>query len=154
LTSDRVPRVAAAVQSKKILPTGKPRITIGAIDDHGVQQIHCRLTILRANGEQQNDDLVLWKRDEDDPLSLNAKIEAVLPLGSYQLVKGDELRIVVVAEDYRGEWPSQSGQSEPLVLEVSDRNGILAGLLETDQQSAKQLDAIIERELGIGGNKR
>lgn len=154
LTSDRLPRVAAAVQSKKILPTGKPKIVIGAVDDYGVQQLRAQVTITRAMGESRTDDLVVWKRPESEAPPLNVKHEAALVLSPYQLAKGDEVRIVIFADDYRGEWPAQSGQSEPIVLEVTDRNGILAGLLETDQQSAKQLDAIIERELGIGGNKR
>ncbi len=154
LTSDRTPRVVAAVQSRRILPTGKPKIIIGAVDDYGIQQIRAHVTISRAAGESQTDDLVVWTRAADQPPPLNVKNETMFHLSPYQLAKGDELRVVIIAEDFRGEWPAQTGQSEPLILEVTDRNGILASLLETDQQSAKQLDAIIERELGIGGNKR
>ena len=95
---------------------------------------------------------LIWQAAGAAPETI--KEAATIDLASYQLVKGDELRIVLEADDERGTAPSQTGKSEPLVLEVTDRNGILAGLLETDQQSAKQLDAIIERELGIGGSKR
>ena len=55
-----------------------------------------------------------------------------------------------MAYDYRGESDSQRSFSEPVIFQVTDRQGILSGLLETDQESAKQLDAIIRRELGIG----
>ena len=154
LTPDRTPRVVAAVQSKKILPTGKPRIVIGAVDDYGIAQLRAHVTIVKASGESRTDDLVIWQRPATDAPPLNLKNETSFVIAPYQLAKGDELRVEIIAEDYRGEWPAQSGKSEPIVLEVTDRNGILAGLLETDQQSAKQLDAIIERELGIGGNKR
>ncbi len=154
LAADRVPRVIAAVQSKKILPTAKPKIVIAAIDDFGLKQIRLQATISRAEGESTTENLVVWSHPAGEVPPLNVKSETSFVLSPYRLSKGDELRVVVFAEDDRGEWPSQIGQSEPLIFEVTDRNGILAGLLETDQQSAKQLDAIIERELGIGGNKR
>lgn len=154
LTADRTPRVAAVVQSKKILPTAKPKIVIAAIDDFGLDQIRIQATISRAEGESTVENIVVWKRSENEISPLNVKSEATFVLAPYRLSKGDEVRVVVFADDYRGEWPAQTGQSEPLIFEVTDRNGILAGLLEIDQQSAKQLDAIIERELGIGGNRR
>jgi hypothetical protein len=34
---------------------------------------------------------------------------------------------------------------------VNDERGILAGLLESDEQSVEKLDAIIDRELTVGG---
>lgn len=154
LAADRVPRVVAAVQTKKILPTAKPKIIIAAIDDYGLKRIRLQATISRVEGDSTTDEKVVWRRAADDVPPLNVKSEATFVLSPYQLSKGDELRVVIYAEDDRGEWPSQTGQSEPLIFEVTDRNGILAELLETDQQSAKQLDAIIERELGIGGNRR
>ena len=154
LTTDRTPRVVAAVQSKKILPTGKPKIVIGALDDYGIAQLRAQVTIVRDSGDSRTDELVIWKRTESEPPPLNLKHETTLPISPYQLAKGDELRVEILADDFRGEWPAQSGKSEPIILEVTDRNGILASLLETDQQSAKQLDAIIERELGIGGTRR
>lgn len=79
--------------------------------------------------------------------------QTALDLTSLGLTKGDEVRVIVEAVDERGHLPSQVGRSEPLTFQVTDQSGILAGLLETDQQSARQLDAIIQRELGIGGTK-
>ncbi len=152
LTPDRVPRVAAALLSKRILPTGKPKISFGVVDDYGVRVVRAVVEITRASGETKQDVKQVWLASGPAPETL--KETATIDLAPYQLVKGDELRIILEADDERGAAPSQTGKSEPLVLEVTDRNGILAGLLETDQQSAKQLDAIIERELGIGGSKR
>ena len=73
-----------------------------------------------------------------------------LDLDSLGLTKGDQLKITLEAFDYRGELPAQLSVSEPLILQVTDREGILAGLLETDEESARRLDEIIQRELGIG----
>jgi hypothetical protein len=35
---------------------------------------------------------------------------------------------------------------------VTDERGVLASLMESDEKSARQLDAIIQRQLGIGGS--
>ena len=43
-----------------------------------------------------------------------------------------------------------TAQSEPIVFQVTDESGILAGLIEADEKSARQLDQIIQRQLGIG----
>jgi hypothetical protein len=36
---------------------------------------------------------------------------------------------------------------------VTDVQGFLAGMVEADEQSARRLDAIIQRQLGIGESK-
>jgi hypothetical protein len=66
-------------------------------------------------------------------------------------MKGDQLKVTVEAVDYRGSLPGKSAASEPLSLFVTDERGVLAAMVESDQRSARQLDAIIERQLGIGG---
>jgi hypothetical protein len=73
-----------------------------------------------------------------------------IDLAALKLNKGDELRVTFIATDYRGDAEPQTSYSEPVLLNVTDRQGILSGLLETDEDSAQQLDAIIRRELGIG----
>jgi hypothetical protein len=39
------------------------------------------------------------------------------------------------------------------MLDITDESGILAALSETDERSAKQLETIIERQLGVGGTR-
>jgi hypothetical protein len=154
LQPDRAPRVAAAVISKKVLPTARPRITFGAVDDFGIRQVLMTIEITPAAGEPRRDERVVWKPSPSQTGPTNVRETSVLDLAPYQLAKGDQVRVILEAEDERGPAPSQRGQSEPLVFEITDRNGILSSLMETDQQSAKQLDAIILRELGIGGGKK
>jgi hypothetical protein len=43
--------------------------------------------------------------------------------------------------------------SEPLLLDVTDERGVLAGMVESDERLARQLDAVIERQVGIGESK-
>jgi hypothetical protein len=69
------------------------------------------------------------------------------PLG---LSKGDQLKLTFEAIDYRGSLAGKSALSEPLILHVTDERGVLAAMVEADERSARQLDAIIQRQLGIG----
>lgn len=66
------------------------------------------------------------------------------------LKKGDRLKLVLVAEDERGELPGETFRSEPLIIEVSDDFGVLGAVGEADPQAAQRLDEMIKRELGIG----
>ena len=76
-----------------------------------------------------------------------------LDLASLKLAKGDQVRLTLEVTDYRGATPGQSAVSEPLVLHVTDESGVLAAISESDERSARQLDAIIKRQLGIGESK-
>jgi hypothetical protein len=78
---------------------------------------------------------------------------AAVPLGKLGLEVGDQVRLTVRAVDHRGTRPGQAGESEQIILEVTDERGIIAALAESDEQSVQQLDAIIERELTVGGGK-
>jgi hypothetical protein len=154
LRADRPPRVAAAVISKKVLPTAKPRISYGAVDDYGIALVRVVVEITTAQGASRRAERRIWKPKPGETVQTTVRGDVALDLSTYGLAKGDQVQITVEADDERSPAPSQTGASEPITLEITDRNGILAGLLETDQQSAKQLDAIILRELGIGGGKK
>ena len=154
LRPDRAPRVASAMASKKVLPTARPRISYGAVDDFGITRIVMTIEVTAAQGESRREERVVWSKAVSSPSQTTVRGETVLDLAPLNLTQGDRVQIVLEAEDDRGAAPVQRGAGDPIVLEVTDRNGILSGLLETDQQSAKQLDAIILRELGIGGGTK
>jgi hypothetical protein len=64
------------------------------------------------------------------------------------------VRVTLEVVDYRGDQPGTAVQSEPVVFQVTDESGILAGLVEADEKSARQLDEIIQRQLGAGESAR
>ena len=76
-----------------------------------------------------------------------------VPLAALGLRKGDQVRVTLTATDYRGSGKGQTSSSEPIMLDITDESGILAALSETDERSAKQLETIIERQLGVGGTR-
>jgi len=72
----------------------------------------------------------------------------------YDLKKDDIVRLIVEVTDGRGgELEGESSRSEALSLRVTDRSGLLNAITELDKNSVRQLDAIIEKELGIGDSK-
>ena len=77
----------------------------------------------------------------------------VLPLATYQLDKGDQIRLSLEATDFRGDQPGEMASSEQLVLEITDVSGVLADSAKRDEQAEKSLTDIINLQLGIGDSK-
>jgi hypothetical protein len=147
LRSDRLPRITTALVTQFVLPTGKPRITYGVADDYGVAQLRFNVQILHADGTTQ--DQLINRPIEGGPQKV-LQGRYPLDLASMNLVKGDQLKLTLEACDFRGKRPGHWAAGEPLVLHVTDERGVLAAMSETDQRSARQLESIIQRELGIG----
>ncbi len=80
---------------------------------------------------------------------LNLYRQFILDLTSLQLQKEDQVRLELEATDFRGDEPGVATRSEPLMLTVTDERGVLAAMVESDEQSAQQLNSIIQRQLGI-----
>jgi hypothetical protein len=150
IKADRPPRVSVAVVTQHVLPTGRPTISYGAADDYGIAQIRVLQQVSRQDGRMIQDKLEV-------PLTGGPKklVQGTFPLelSPLKLVKGDQLRVTFEAVDYRGTLMGKSALSEPLVLQVTDERGVLAAMVEADERSARQLDAIIQRQLGIGDSQ-
>jgi len=146
---DRRPRVRAVMISRKVLPTAKPTIEFAARDDFGLARIEVHVGIEQP-GEEPGEPTSRVIREFAKPVDRVADKYA-LDLSAYPLRKGDEVTLVVEAFDERGLLPSESGRSEPLVLHVTDERGVISSMHESDERSARRLDEIIQKQLGIGG---
>jgi hypothetical protein len=150
IEADRPPRIAAAVVTEKVLPAAQPGIAWGAADDYGLAEIRLHRQLTRQNGEiEQALEIVRKVPGADQPQTV-LRGRYVLDLAPLSLSKGDQVRVTLEAVDYRGDQSGMTAQSEPVVFQVTDESGILAGLIEADAKSARQLDEIIQRQLGIG----
>jgi hypothetical protein len=154
IEADRPPRIAAAVVTEKVLPAARPGITWGAADDYGLAEIRIHKQMIHSSGKiEQTVDVVRRIPDQSQPQkALRGRLE--LDLAPFGLAKGDQVRVTLEAVDYRGDHPGTPVQSEPVVFQVTDESGILAGLVEADEKSARQLDEIIQRQLGAGENSK
>jgi len=159
LQTDREPRVSAAIVTDRILPTATPTLGYKATDDFGLAELRLHREVQRGDqsaGSASEKSVVSMKKlkvdaDSEPVLQLPLAGETLkIDLRSLKLEKGDKVTIMLEAIDYRGKTKGKSALSEPLVFQVTDQSGILEGLSEADQKSAKQLDVIIQRQLGIG----
>ena len=161
---DTPPLVTADAQTRLVLPTAVPRLAWRVADDHAVASVVVVAEGLRAAAdaaappdEQRPRSITIpiplatggagWVGSERLPVEGSVSVE----LHSLGLDVGDQVRLTVRAVDYRGGAAGQESESEPIVLDVTDERGILAALTETDERSVEQLDAIIDRELTVGG---
>ena len=169
---DAPPRVTADVQTRLVLPTATPRLAWRVADDHAIARLEIVVEPVSAAGDTDAQADASAESTGPRPnrtvtipvaLSKSGSADWVggdrLPLEGVATVKldglglevGDQVRVFVRATDYRGDATGQAADSEPILLEVTDERGILAGLLESDERSVEQLDAIIDRELTVGG---
>ncbi|MGZ0164840.1 MAG: hypothetical protein ACKVII_13035 [Planctomycetales bacterium] len=153
LRTDQPPRLAITARTRNVVATAKPPIIWSASDDFGLLRVIARIQVARADGEVSETEVEVASKPERGTPQTSLRGTYPLDLSSLKLVKGDELKVTFAAYDYRGDAEPAISYSEPIQLQLTDRQGILSGLLETDEESARQLDAIIRRELGIGDSK-
>ncbi len=154
LRTDRLPRIVASAVTRQVLPTATPKLDYAAGDDFGVARIVAVIQISRENGTSARHEVVSKiVEDKDQPLTI-VRGQVAVPLSPYELQKGDEVKVTLEVTDWRGTIPGQKGMGESVSFNVTDLNGILAQTGDEDKKTAKQLDEILRRELGIGGEKK
>lgn len=163
IRTDAPPRIAAAVVTRWVLPTARPTIYYRAVDDYGLGSVSIDATITRADGSTQQRQFPIFSYRPDrssagqgpPPRNLAPRPRSLaaghtFDLGPLELNKDDTVKVTLRATDFRGRRPGKSAVAEELVFHVTDQQGILAGMMETDRQSAGQLKTMIQRQLGIG----
>ena len=152
---DQPPRIAAATKTPFVLPVAQPTNYYGVSDDHAVGRIWLTWEVLRGDAplaaEGGGSNIIeLFQLEKDEKPEPVLEGEYAFDLGKLPLAKGDTVKIVFHATDYRGKNPGKSTASEPLVFQVTDEQGIMASLLEGDQKSARELELFIKQLLGLG----
>jgi hypothetical protein len=179
LKADRAPRITGGLVHRVVLPTASPEVELRASDDFGIAALHAKVEVAhreskRLTGNEKNDarftvTKMLPLRGTMSPKEAESRVMQpvtfpvrgenvagayVLNLSSLKLARGDEVRITLQAQDYRGDKPGVVSESEPIVLEITDESGILAAVSEGDRRSQEQIDDLIRRQLGIGSSPK
>ncbi|MEK6259205.1 MAG: hypothetical protein AABP62_11370 [Planctomycetota bacterium] len=154
LKPDRLPRVVATAVTRFVLPTALPKLDYAAGDDFGVARIVAIINISREDGRTSQHEVVSKTVPAADQPQTILRGQVAVPLSPYELMKGDEVKVTLEVTDWRGDLVGQKGLGEPITFSVTDLNGILAQTGDEDKKTAKQLDEILRRELGIGGEKK
>lgn len=154
LKSDRLPRIVASAVTRQVLPTAAPKLDYAAGDDFGVAKIVAVIQISREDGTSVRHELMSRLIEDKQQPQTIIRGQIPVPLSPYELQKGDEVKVTLEVTDWRGGIPGQKGFGEPITFNVTDLNGILAQTGDEDKKTAKQLDEILRRELGIGGERK
>jgi hypothetical protein len=154
LKIDRIPRIVASAVTRQVLPTAQPKLDYAAGDDFGVAKIVAIIQVSREDGRVSRHEVVAKTVPQSEQPTTILRGQITISLSPYELVKGDEVKVVLEVTDWRGDLVGQTGSGEPNSFNVTDLNGILVQTGEEDKKSAKQLDEILRRELGIGGEKK
>jgi hypothetical protein len=175
---DAPPRVTAQVQTRLVLPAASPRVAWKVADDHAIARVEVLVEPVPAGesnpavepgtgapAAQSAGSVAIpiqlptgggvaasgvgngWVGSDRLPLEGTATVK----LGGFGLKVGDQVRVVVRAVDYRGDAAGREAVSDPILLQVTDERGVVAAITESDEQAIEQLDAIIDRELSVGG---
>ncbi|MDB5346848.1 MAG: hypothetical protein JWP89_5225 [Schlesneria sp.] len=153
LRTDRLPRIVASAVTRQVLPTATPKLDYAAGDDFGVAKIVAVVQISREDGTSTRHEVVSKRIDDKDQPQTIVRGQIPVSLSPFELQKGDEVKVTLEVTDWRGSIPGQKGMGESVTFNVTDLNGILAQTGDEDKKTAKQLDEILRRELGIGGEK-
>ena len=154
IESDKPPRVRASMVSRYVLPTAKPMIDIKVVDDYGFSKAKILVEVSRQKEEAEQEDPVVITLSEEQKASTSFKHRLACDLTPYELEKGDVVRLFVEVTDDRGDLQGESSKSEALSMQVTDLPGFLKSINELDERSVRQIDAIIEKELGIQGESK
>ena len=158
IRADRKPRIQPPeLVTALVLPKAKPTVDFQVSDDYGLSKLAVKVQVVRKvpmedPGEMQDQvdhitrDMIVVDPKEQPKRALSGRYALVLE--SFKLSPGDELKVTLEAFDYRGDFQPVSSISEPLVLKVTDVQGILLGMRNTDERSAQSLDNIIEISSG------
>jgi hypothetical protein len=179
LKADRAPRITGGLVHRYVVPNATPEVEIRASDDFGIAGIDVRVDVTNrasrrtAAGAPDTATFQVTKllplrgsmspeeAESRRPQTIEFPVKGqplngafVLDVSSLKLARGDEVRITLLAQDYRGDKAGAIAESEPLALEITDESGILAAVSDGDRRSQEQIDDLIRRQLGIGETPR
>ena len=165
IRSDRKPTIIARCETQYVLPTAKPRIHFAAEDDFGLREIKMQLEIVRTstatadNASEPSEPtsaIELYRLDdtnstsETPPVQTSLQSSYALDLSAYSLAPEDQVRVRVIASDYRGEAAGESVTSEPITLNVTDLSGIYAAMYELEKRAYDTTGGLIDRQTETG----
>jgi len=150
LQADFAPRIAAAAITRLVLPTARPTIYFRAMDDHGLAAITIYHETVHPDGSVDEGETSVYELPETATPERNIEAEYVFQLTPLDLRKGDVVQVTMRARDFRGPRDGRVASAEAITLEVTDEQGILAGMMEADRHSARELKTMINRQLGVG----
>lgn len=152
IKADSRPRILASILTPYVLPEARPSVSYNVWDDYGLARLAIFPSVTHDDGSTEEvEEIVLYDLSSDAALRKNRQDRFRLDLAPLELVKGDQLQLVLEAVDFRGgRQPGKATLSETLVFQVTDELGIKAAMSEIDRESARQFETMIELQIDVG----
>lgn len=150
---DRLPSVTLQTIHHIVLPTASPIVRYRASDDFGLARLTFQLEIRRGDTAPRVVDIPLKQFAADTPPQRTFEGEFPLDLSPWNLEVGDQVKVTLLATDFRGNSEEMLGESDPLHWEIGDESSVLAAIAEADKQSEQMLSELIQQQLGLGENQ-
>ena len=161
---DRPPSVAIRSIHRVVLPDAEPVIDFQIVDDFAIDSavLHVRSNSVQpgttTDVDPDPDASREFSRRFEIPIG-DAPIAAerlpldgqyALDLARFALQKDDQLTLTLEVMDGRGDTDGASSYSEPLILQITDEQGVLAAISQADERAERDLSEIIRRQLEVG----
>jgi len=152
---DHPPQIVGSTIAQLVLPTARPTLLVTASDDFGLSQIAVLSEVVRADGSPgEKGEQVLYAPPAGETPKKSLQDRYRLSLAPLKAVKGDQVKVTLRAVDFRGgDQEGKTTTSEPLVLQVTDERGIYAAMADSDRESVRQLQSMIESQIDVGEGK-
>ncbi len=152
---DHPPQIVGSTIAQLVLPTARPTLLVSASDDFGLSQIAVLSEVVRADGSPgERGEQVLYVPAAGEPPKKSVQERYRLSLAPLKAAKGDQVRVTLRAVDFRGgDQEGKTTTSEPVLLQVTDERGIYAAMADSDRESIRQLQSMIESQIDVGEGK-
>jgi hypothetical protein len=155
IKTDHPPQVYGSAVTQVVLPKARPTIRVAASDDYGLSEVAIVAEVIRGENEPAGKSkTVIYTPAKDEAPRKGFQDSVRFSLDPLKANVGDQVKITLRAVDYRGS--AQAGRttlSEPLVFQVTDERGIIAAITAADPESARQLQDMINQQIGVGDER-
>jgi hypothetical protein len=151
---DHEPNVGIATVTRIVWPEAEPTIQYRAVDDYALGRLVARVSVKRPSDEEAGELRPVTPEKVIEVASADgrkAELQGTfnLDIRALEVAAGDRILVSVEAVDYRGAAPGKSMSAAPIVLEVSDREGVIDAIYKLDESIDKKLAQIIDAQLGM-----
>lgn len=148
VSADLPPRVALAAYSRFVVPQATPELGFQAVDDYALDHLTLVLTVMDNDGKQTKKESRVIARPKNHQAGYRGSYK--LSLKDLNLQKGNQVAVVIEAEDYRGQFEGKVKRSQKWVFEVTDEAGVLESMDRLSEQMDEKLDEILRAQLEAG----
>jgi len=148
--ADEPPQVLIETIHKTVLPQARPTVQYQISDDFAIAGATLIMQRIRS-GEPTETQRLPLKLSASDAAKQEVRMTGkhALDLARWELIAGDEVRLHLEVEDYRGSASPGTGISSPLTLKVGQADDVWSRVNDQQQDILERLSTIIGHQLDV-----